>query len=63
MREWFGISTGLLFSWTAYASVSAFVIRFLAVAYGSVDSDFQAIPGVMKELPTTLILRPFGVET
>ena len=54
MREWFGISTSLLFSWTAYASVSAFVIRFLAVAYGSVDSDFQAIPGAMDKLPRLL---------
>ena len=102
MREWFGISTGLLFTGTAFALVSAYVIRFLAVAYGSVDSGFQAIPRVMdklprllgkklrftlvsihlpllksslmtaslivfvevmKELPATLILRPFGVET
>ncbi len=78
------------------------MIRFLAVAYGSVDSDFQAIPGamdklsrllskilrftlvsihlpllksslmtaslivfveVMKELPATLVLKPFVVET
>ena len=102
MREWFGISSGLLFSGTAFALVAAYVIRFLAVAYGSVDSGFQAIPKamdklprllgkelrftlvsihlpllksslmtaslivfveVMKELPATLILRPFGVET
>ena len=102
MRELFGFSTGLLFSGTAFDLVSAYVIRFLAVAYVSVGSGFQAIPGamdklprllgkklrftlvsihlpllksslmtaslivfveVMKELPTTLILRPFGVET
>ena len=102
MREWFGISSGLLFSGTAFALVAAYVIRFLAVAFGSVDSGFQAIPKVMdklprllgkklrftlisihlpllksslmtaslivfvevmKELPATLILRPFGVET
>ena len=44
MREWFGISTGLLFTGTAFALVAAYVIRFLAVAYGSVDSGFQAIP-------------------
>ena len=36
MREWFGISTVLLFSGTAFALVCAYVIRFLAVAYGSV---------------------------
>ncbi len=102
MRELFRFSSGLLFSGTAFDLVSAYVIRFLAVAYGSVDRGFQAIPGamdklprllgkklrftvvsihlpllksslmtaslivfveVMKELPTTLILRPFGVET
>ena len=101
MRELIGFSSGLLFSGTAFDLVSAYVIRFLAVAYGSVDSGFQAIPGamdklprlfgkklrftvvsihlpllksslmtaslivfveVMKELPATLILRPYGVE-
>ena len=102
MRELFGFSSCLLLSRTAFALVSAFVIRFLAVAYGSIDSGFQAIPGAidkllrlfgkklrstlvsihlpllksslmtaslivfveaMKELPETLILRPFLVET
>jgi len=54
MREWFGISSGLLFSGTAFALVAAYVIRFLAVAFGSVDSGFQAIPKVMDKLPRLL---------
>ena len=54
MREWFGISTGLLFTGTAFALVSEYVIRFLAVAYGSVDSGFQAILGAMDKLPRLL---------
>ena len=54
MRELFGFSSGLLFSGTAFALVSANVINFLAVAYGSVDSGFQAIPGAMDKLPRLL---------
>ena len=50
MGEWFGISSGLLLSGTAFALVTAYVIRFLAVAYGSVDSGFQAIPKAMDNL-------------
>ena len=54
MRELFGFSSGLLFSGTAFALVSANMIRFLAVAYGSVDRGFQAIPGAMDKLPRLL---------
>jgi iron(III) transport system permease protein len=54
MREWFGISSGLLFSGTVFALVTAYVIFFLAVAFGSVDSGFQAIPKAMDGLPRLL---------
>lgn len=102
MREFFGISTGLLLSGTAFALVFAYTVRFLAVSAGSVESALQKItpsmdmasrslghtPGktlvrvhlpmlrgtlvtaalvvfvdCMKELPATLILRPFNFET
>ena len=102
MREHFGISTGLLFSGTVFAILFAYVVRFLAVALGSVDSSLSKITpamdmaartlghgpmstffkvhlplirggvliGVlvvfvdcMKELPATLILRPFNFDT
>ena len=102
MREHFGISTGLLFSGTVFAILFAYVVRFLAVALGSVDSSLAKVTpamdmaartlghgpidtffkvhlplirggvliGVlvvfvdcMKELPATLILRPFNFDT
>ncbi|AXS81693.1 MULTISPECIES: iron ABC transporter permease [Marinobacter] len=102
MRDFFGISTGLLLSGSAFALVFAYTVRFLAVSAGSVESALQKItpsmdmasrslghsPGktlvkvhlpmlrgtlltaalvvfvdCMKELPATLILRPFNFET
>ena len=102
MREYFGVSTGLLLSGTIFAVLFAYVVRFLAVAHGSVESSlakitptmdmasrslghntFQTLIRVhlplirggimtgalvvfvdcMKELPATLILRPFNFDT
>jgi iron(III) transport system permease protein len=102
MRDWFGVSTGLLFSGTAFALVFAYTVRFLAVSAGSLESGLQKItPSMdmasrslgrsttstllqvhlpmlrgtmltaalvvfvdcMKELPATLILRPFNFDT
>jgi len=98
----FGITVGLLFTGTALGLLYAYGVRFLAVAYGSVDASFEKLkpqlveaartlgasprrallrvqlpliaPGllagvvlvfvdVMKELPITLLLRPFGFDT
>ena len=102
MREHFDISTGLLLSGTVFAILFAYVVRFLAIALGSVDSSLAKVTpamdmaartlghgpiatffkvhlplirggvliGVlvvfvdcMKELPATLILRPFNFDT
>lgn len=102
MRDYFGVSTGLLLSGTTFALVFAFTVRFLAVSAGSIESGLQKItpsmdmasrslghtPGktlvkvhlpmlrgtlataalvvfvdCMKELPATLILRPFNYDT
>ncbi|MEH6755340.1 MAG: ABC transporter permease subunit, partial [Alphaproteobacteria bacterium] len=101
-RDWFGVSTGLLLSGTIFALVFAYVVRFLAVAFGAVEASLGKIqpnmdmaarslgagPGrtlwrihlpmirgsliaagtivfvdSMKELPATLILRPFNFDT
>ena len=101
-RSWLGVSTGLLLSGTVFALVFAYSVRFLAVAYGSVDASMRKISphmddaarslghssgsilarvhlplmrgGVltaalvvfvdcMKELPATLVLRPFNFAT
>ncbi|WP_417227517.1 ABC transporter permease [Amphritea sp.] len=102
MDQFFGISTGLLLSGTAFAVIFAYVVRFLAVSLGSVESSLNKITesmdmasrslglsplqtllkvhlplikgGIltaalvvfvdsMKELPATLILRPFNYDT
>lgn len=101
-RDLFGVSTGLILSGTAFAVLFAYVVRFLAVALGTVESGLARISrhlddaartlgegrmgtilrvqlpllkgaivtGVilvfvdgMKELPATLLLRPFGFDT
>ena len=102
MRDWFGISTGLILSGTVAALTFAYVVRFLTLAQGTVDSGLARVtphidmaartlgagPGTvltrvhlpmirgslvtalilvfvdcMKELPATLLLRPFNFET
>ncbi len=102
MRATFGISTGLILSGTAFAVLFAYLVRFLAVASGSIESSLEKVtPNMdmasrslghsylstltrihlpiirrgaltamlvvfvdcMKELPATLILRPFNFET
>ncbi len=102
MRQQFGISTGLLLSGTVVAVMFAYVVRFLAVAFGSIESSLGKITPTMdmasrslghntlqtlwkvhlplirggiltgglvvfvdcmKELPATLILRPFNFDT
>jgi iron(III) transport system permease protein len=102
MRATFGSSTGLLLSGTVAVLVFAYVVRFLAVSYGAVETGLARIRPSMdeaartlghgasstlrrvhapmmggsllaagllvfvdtlKELPATLILRPFNFDT
>lgn len=102
MREYFGISTGLLLSGSVGILVFAYTVRFLAVAHGGLDASMKKISphmddaarslghsslGIigrvhlplmrsglltaalvvfvdgMKELPATLVLRPFNFDT
>jgi iron(III) transport system permease protein len=102
MREMFGVSTGLILSGTIWAVTSAYVVRFLAISFGTLETGLQKVtpnlaaaartlgrgplaalvsvhlpllrPAIvsaallvfvdcMKELPATLILRPFDFET
>ena len=101
-RSNFGVSTGLLLSGTIAALVFAYLVRFLAVGFGAVESSLARIKpslddaarslgcgtvatlqqihlplmrsglvtglilvfvDVMKELPATLIIRPFNFDT
>lgn len=102
MRDTFGVSTGLLLSGTIFALVFAYIVRFLAVAYNTVEASLgkitpnmdEAAQGmgfkygkilrkihmpmmsgslfaaimlvvvdVIKELPATIIVRPFNFDT
>ncbi|HIJ42591.1 MAG TPA: iron ABC transporter permease [Rhodospirillaceae bacterium] len=101
-RETFGISTGLLFSGTIAAVTFGYLVRFLALSYGTVEASLSKVtPNMegaarclghgpfstmrrvhvplikssvltaailvfvdcMKELPMTVILRPFNFQT
>ena len=42
-RDHFGISTGLLLSGSIFALTLAYVVRFLAVALGSIDAGLERI--------------------
>ncbi|WP_413467355.1 ABC transporter permease [Pleurocapsa sp. FMAR1] len=102
MRATFNVSTGLLLSGTIASLVFAYLVRFLAVSFGSVESSLNKISpslddasrslgsgststlwkihtplmsgglltaamlvfvDVMKELPATLVIRPFNFDT
>jgi iron(III) transport system permease protein len=102
MQSTIGISTGLLLSGTIIALIFAYLVRFLAVAFSTVESNLIRIKpslddaarslgytptrtlihvhaplmssglltaailvfvDVMKELPATLIVRPFNFDT
>ena len=102
LRQTLGVSSGLLLSGTVVALILAYLVRFLAVAFGAIGSGLAQIkpslddaarslgqsPGqtltqvhipllrgslltallmvfvdVMKELPATLIIRPFNFDT
>jgi iron(III) transport system permease protein len=102
MQRTFGISTGLILTGTIAALVFAYLVRFLAVSYNTIDASLGKISpamdyasrslgqgprgtllrvhapimrggiltagllvfvDVMKELPATLIVRPFNFDT
>lgn len=102
MRATFNVATGLLLSGTIISLIFAYLVRFLAVAFGSIESSLNKIApslddasrslgygststlwkvhtplmtgglltatmlvfvDVMKELPATLVIRPFNFDT
>jgi iron(III) transport system permease protein len=101
-RRWFGIDTGLLLTGSIAALIYAYTVRFMAIAYGGIETGLERVTprmeeaarslgvgtgqtfrrvhlpligtgvaagaalvfvDVMKELPATLLLRPFGMDT
>ena len=102
MRRYVGVSTGLLLSGTVFMVVMGYAVRFMALAYGTMEAGLDRITesmegaartlgqtplgafrrvhlpllkgsfltaallvfvDCMKELPMTVILRPFNFET
>jgi iron(III) transport system permease protein len=102
MRDTFGVSTGLILSGTLAALLFAYLVRFLAISFNTVEASLAKITpnmdcaartlgarpvetlrrvhaplmwsslltaallvfvDVMKELPATLIMRPFDFNT
>lgn len=101
-QQAFGQGTGLLFTGTITGLIYAYLVRFMAVGFSSVDSSFEKVTpsmedaarmlgakprrvlmrvhvplvstgmaagailvfvDIMKELPATLMMRPFGMDT
>jgi iron(III) transport system permease protein len=61
MRATFGISTGLLLSGTVFALLFAYVVRFLALAFNSVEVGLGRVTPRMDDAARTLGARPLGV--
>ncbi len=101
-QRWWGLTLGLLFTGSLAGLIYGYTVRFLAVAYASIDASLEKVSpnlaaaartlgatpfrvlrevhlplirvgvltaallvfvDVMKELPITLLLRPFGYNT
>lgn len=63
MRDWFGISTGLLLSGTLFALLFAYVVRFLAVSLQTVEAGLGKIKPSMDDAARSLGMRPLGTLT
>ena len=58
MRDWFGVSTGLLLSGTVFVLVFAYVVRFLAVGFGAVEASLGKIQPTMDMAARSLGAGP-----
>jgi iron(III) transport system permease protein len=58
MRQWFGISTGLLLAGSGIAIIYACTVRFLAVSFGSVDAAMAKITDHLDMAARTLGRKP-----
>lgn len=61
MRTHFGITTGLLLNGTVAALIFAYVVRFLALSFGSLESGLTKITPNMDEAARSLGTAPSGV--
>ncbi len=61
MRATFGISTGLLLSGTVIAVVVGYVVRFLALSFGTMEAGLAKVTPSMDDAARTLGHSPFAV--
>ena len=54
MRETFGISTGLILSGTIFAVIFAYLVRFLALSFGTLEAGLTKITKNFEEVSRTL---------
>jgi iron(III) transport system permease protein len=60
-REFLGISTGLLLAGSGAALIYAYVVRFLAVSAGGIDTGFDKIPRSLDHSARSLGRSPAGM--
>ncbi|MCP3851387.1 MAG: iron ABC transporter permease [Gammaproteobacteria bacterium] len=60
-RTQFGFSTGLILSGTLFALVFSYLVRFLAVSVGSVESSLGKIKPSMDDAARSMGYKPFQV--
>jgi iron(III) transport system permease protein len=58
MRSYFGISTGLLLSGTILTLIFAYIVRFLAVAFGTIESNLNQITPSLDDASRSLGYNP-----
>jgi iron(III) transport system permease protein len=58
MRSQFGISTGLLLSGTIFTLIFAYIVRFLAVAFGTIESSLNQIAPSLDDASRSLGYTP-----
>jgi iron(III) transport system permease protein len=58
MQRWIGVQTGLLLSGTAFALLLAYTVRFMAVAFGSVEAGWQRLSPNLDAAARTLGASP-----
>ena len=63
MRSIFGVSTGLIFTGTVAGVVFAYLVRFMAISIGTVESSLARITPSMDAAARTLGQRPLGLLT
>lgn len=61
MRDTFGISTGLVLSGTVIILLYAYVVRFLALSYGTMEAGLTRVKPTLDDAARTLGRTPAGV--